>query len=118
VSKANVLRDLNFVQKFFVENVRMYMNVVGAKNQIFPARPFDRKVARWYIFIPKIPISGYFGRTWNRKLGTFCCFFAYVNVIRNIFGRLVHFFSFFVYCAKENLAALFDHTYSVWNPCA
>jgi hypothetical protein len=69
------------------------------------------RVARWYIFKPKIPLWVNFGRPWNRKgwyilwpFGIHCGHLViYLVAIWFIFPVLV-------YCVKKNLATLLHCT--------
>jgi hypothetical protein len=78
------------------------------------------RVARWYIFEPKIPIWVKFGDPLNGKI-----LYLYFMPIRNIFcpfgivyehliilWLFAKFFPILVYCVKKNLATL-----EACNPC-
>jgi hypothetical protein len=73
------------------------------------------RVARWFIFKPKIQNWVNFGGPWNgKKVGIFFGLLEYITAIWYIllpFGNLVALFVYFhpsvlVYCVEENLATL------------
>jgi hypothetical protein len=71
------------------------------------------RVARWYIFKPKIPILVYLGGPWSENFTYFCGHWEYLTAIWNILlpfgtfcGYLTWFFTILVCFRSKNLADL------------
>jgi hypothetical protein len=92
----------------------MYICMTGRNGQEKIILPFLSRVARWYIFNPKIPIWVNFGASCNARCWYILCPFGLFTAIwyilwpfRIIYGHLVYFFLFwYICCAKKNLATL------------
>jgi hypothetical protein len=110
----------------------------NAQNKIFTATPFqstlcakqtqdelgvviDNRVARWFVFKPKIPIWVNFGACCDGSDGIF-----YGHLVYVFYGHLAYFPGFWyilrqcgmgilpvlVSCRKKNLATLIDNSYA------
>jgi hypothetical protein len=89
------------------------------------AAKLPSRVARRYIFIPKIQIWEYFGDTWNGKY--WYILWPFVICYCHVVGRyilfpfcnfvLIWYISprFLVYCTKKNLANLFPSRKAQWQ---
>jgi hypothetical protein len=72
----------------------------------------EARVARWFVFEPKIPILVKFGGPWNRKccyilrlFGLFYGIFVYLSC-GLVCGNLVYFFHFGMFGPRKNLATV------------
>jgi hypothetical protein len=90
-------------------------NVVADKVCQIPNR-----VARWFVFKPKIQIWVNFGGSWNGKswyilepFGLFYGNWKYFMVVWYILWSLGIFFPVLVFCTKKNLATLIPNTYAL-----
>jgi hypothetical protein len=72
--------------------------------------PVSTRVARWFLFRPKIPIWVYFAGSWNRKccyiFWSFGIFYDHWVYIMAFTYFIVIFFPALVYRTKKNLATL------------
>jgi hypothetical protein len=83
------------------------------------AKHVEIRVARWYIFNPKIPIWVNFGGSCNGRFlcmlwlfGPFSGNLVYFMALWYILWSFGLFFPVLVYCNKRNLATLFEITRS------
>jgi hypothetical protein len=88
------LKKKNFRPESFTK--LKIIDIIGF--QYFVAAALDLIPAAWdaqqgcqmvYIFVPKIPISGYFGGPWYAKFGVFHCYLVYFMTICYIFWSFV-----------------------------
>jgi hypothetical protein len=82
--------------------------VSGSITTGYPSPPFERisRVARWYIFKPKIPIWVNFSASCKERCWPFYCHFVYFMAIWYVFGSFWYIFPVLVCCAEKNLATL------------
>jgi hypothetical protein len=74
-------------KQFFSSND---MNYFGLLALDLPATGVGTRVARWFLFRPKIPIWIYFGGPWNGK----CCYivWSYIHIL--FYNHWVYFMGF------------------------
>jgi hypothetical protein len=58
-------------------------------------------VARWYIFIPKVPIWVYFRGPWNEKYWYFMVFRYILRPMSKFYSYLVYFVVYFWYISSR-----------------
>jgi hypothetical protein len=80
------------------------------------------RVARWFLFKPKIPIWVHFGGSCNGRcwyilwpFGLFYGHLVYFVVIWYILSLFGIFFEVLAYCTKKNLATLDGRSVNVWQ---